>query len=264
MSITFVTISALADNYIWLLHDGVSAVVIDPGDAVPVIDELEKRKLKLTAIFVTHHHWDHTRGITGLLAVFPDASVYGPRNEDIPHRTCALSEGDIVELSSPRISLSVLDVPGHTSGHIAYLSDNSLFCGDTLFSGGCGRVFDGSFEDLHKSLCKIAELPGLTLIYCAHEYTLENLKFAQWIEPDNYFIKNRIKQCQKHTSHNIPTMPSLLITEMACNPFLRTNIPSVIAKAEQYAGKKLTTSSQVFSVLRTWRDTHFDRLKLYS
>ncbi|CAA6827119.1 MAG: Hydroxyacylglutathione hydrolase (EC [uncultured Thiotrichaceae bacterium] len=258
MSVTITAIPAFSDNYFWLLHDAQHAVIVDPGDAQPVLEMLEKKQLTLTAILITHHHWDHTNGIEKLIENYPDIPVYGPAKENIPCKTHALGDSDIVHISKPTLKLSVMDVPGHTAGHIAYLQGHNLFCGDTLFASGCGRVFDGTLEDLHNSLQKIAALPSTTIIYCAHEYTIDNLGFAQWVEPDNEDINARIEACHQLLDNNQATVPTQLSVEKLCNPFIRTHLPHVIAQAEGQVKHSLENASEVFAALRTWKDTHYD------
>lgn len=258
MSVSITAIPAFSDNYFWLLHDTQHAAIVDPGDAEPVLAMLEKKQLTLTAILITHHHWDHTNGIQKLIDIYPDIPVYGPAKEHILHRTHALAEGDKVELAAPVITLSVMDVPGHTAGHIAYLQDGNLFCGDTLFASGCGRVFDGSHEELHHSLQKIAALPASTTIYCAHEYTLDNLGFAKWVEPENPDIDARIDECHQLLDNDLATVPTQLAIEKKCNPFIRTHLPHVIAQAEQHTQSTLPNQGAVFTALRTWKDTYYD------
>lgn len=253
-------ISAFSDNYIWLLESFSTTAValVDPGDGQAALNHLRKHHLDLDAILITHHHSDHIGGNLLLKEAFPDVTIYGPANEKIPAIDVALKEGDTVMLADMEVKLDVLDVPGHTAGHIAYLVENKLFCGDTLFCGGCGRVFDGTFEDLAASLRRIGTLPDDIGIYCAHEYTLDNLGFAQWVEPDNQVLKDRIRDCQIDRDANVPTVPSGLYEELACNPFMRTEEPVVIAAAEKWAGKTLATPTEVFTALRQWKDQDYD------
>ena len=169
-----------------------------------------------------------------------------------------MGDGDFVELFGGTGTLRVLAVPGHTASHIAFMGGGFLFCGDTLFAAGCGRVFDGTFEDLAASLRRIAALPGDTLVYCAHEYTLANLGFAQWVEPGSVAVAERIEACRGLRQAGQPTVPSLLQVELATNPFLRTAVPTVVAAAERYAGKRLRDETEVFSALRRWKDREYD------
>jgi hydroxyacylglutathione hydrolase len=253
-------IPAFDDNYIWLLNRSGSpdAVVVDPGDEAPVMDHLSSRGLKLAAILVTHHHWDHTGGIEALAAAYPEVAVYGPRDRRIADITHPVGEKDRVSLLDGSMQLSVLEVPGHTASHIAYHGDGVLFCGDTLFAAGCGRVFDGTFGQLAASLARLATLPKDTRIYCAHEYTLANLGFARWVEPENPALRERLLESQRLRAAGQPTVPSLLSSELATNPFLRTTEPTVIAAAEARAGRRLASSSEVFTALRRWKDADYD------
>ncbi|NCA70313.1 MAG: hydroxyacylglutathione hydrolase [Sphingobacteriia bacterium] len=252
-------ISAFDDNYIWLLTEaGAPAVVVDPGDADPVLAHLRAEGRPLGAVLITHHHGDHTGGVSELREAFPDLRVYGPRDRRIPEVTDAVGEGDQVCPAGLGSVFRVMAVPGHTSTHIAYLGAGALFCGDTLFAGGCGRVFDGTFEQLAGSLDRIAALPGETLVYCAHEYTLANLGFARWVEPERPALTARIAAEQARRAQGRPTVPSRLDLECATNPFLRTRVPAVIHAAECFTGQTLTPGAEVFKALRVWKDTRYD------
>jgi len=258
--VTVTPIPAFDDNYIWCLTgaDTGYAVVVDPGDDDPVRDYLEQNGLKLAAILVTHKHGDHTGGIRELLADWPGIPVYGPENEPIAMLTRRVGEGDHIEIPEIDATFEVLDVPGHTEGHVAYLCGDRLFCGDTLFAAGCGRVFSGTHEQLHASLSKIAALPPQTRLYCAHEYTLDNLGFAEWVEPDSEAIRRRIERERAVRACNEPTVPSLLSDELETNPFLRSQVPQVIAAAERHAGRPLSQAAEVFTAIRTWKDRDYD------
>lgn len=252
-------IPAFNDNYIWLLHNGQSAAVVDPGDANPVLQTLKKLNLDLCAILVTHHHHDHVGGIADLVATFPQAVVYGPAQESIPHRQHALAEGDEVDLDPLAIRLQVLDIPGHTAGHIAYFGHNSpeapiLFCGDTLFSGGCGRLFEGTPAQMLESLEKLSALPANTLVCAAHEYTLSNLVWALDVEPDNPQLHDYYQQAGDLRAANTPTLPSILARELQINPFLRTHIPTVQLNAAKQSGRKAHNRIDVFAQLREWKN----------
>ena len=253
-------ISAFDDNYIWLLTEPGSqnCVVVDPGDEDPVLEILRQRQLNLTGILVTHKHYDHIGGIDGLKAVYPHAVVFGPGNEKISQVEHMLSNGDQVELPGLNLSFEVLAVPGHTEGHLAYYGHNALFCGDTLFAGGCGRVFSGTFKQLSASLEKISQLPEETLVYCAHEYTDANLGFALWVEPDNQVLLQRISDVQATLEKGYPTVPSTLEEELETNPFLRVAEKHVLAAAERWAGHSLKNKAAVFTALRQWKDRDYD------
>ena len=248
--LTIVPVPAFDDNYIWLLRNPGSrvAAVVDPGDEEPVLEYLRTQGMELGAILITHRHWDHTGGVQDLLSQFPEIPVFGPAGESIPTVTHALREGDSVSVTGMDAALKVLDVPGHTAGHIAYYGEDALFCGDTLFAAGCGRVFDGTAADLYRSLMRIAALPPTTRIYCAHEYTLDNLGFAKWVEPENPALLGREKQDRASRASDRPTVPSLLGLELETNPFLRTHVPQVIKAAEAYAGRPLQTGAEVFAM----------------
>ena len=248
-------VHAFEDNYIWLIGcQGSSRVaIVDPGDADPVIHALEREGLQPIAILITHHHGDHTGGIEDLLARYP-MPVYGPATERIPHLSHPLHEGQTVELSDCHLSLHVLDTPGHTRGHICYVGHGALFCGDTLFAAGCGRLFEGSAEQMYTSLEKIRALPDDTLVYCAHEYTEANLGFAHIAEADNAQIKARLDEVRHLRRHGQDTVPSLLGREKQTNPFLRSHIPGLQQAAEAWIGHRLAGPAEVFATVRRWKD----------
>jgi hydroxyacylglutathione hydrolase len=252
-----VALPAFADNYIWMLHDGLEALVVDPGEATTVLGALRSRHLTLSRILVTHHHMDHVGGIADLRSVLL-GEVQGPATESIPGPFQPMRGGDQAIWHSARID--VMDVPGHTAGHVAYVvntddaSPPMLFCGDTLFSGGCGRVFEGTAEQMYHSLTRLAALPDETLVCCAHEYTLANLRFALAVEPDNAELIHYHKHCARRRAAGEPTLPSTLATERQINPFLRCDQPAVIATAQQ-RGATGSDPAQVFAVLRQWKNT---------
>ncbi|NOY66108.1 MAG: hydroxyacylglutathione hydrolase [Gammaproteobacteria bacterium] len=249
-------IPAFNDNYIWLIHkeNNKNIVIVDPGDAKPVLETIRQHQYQPVAILITHHHSDHVGGINQLKARY-DIPVYGPANENIAAITHPLKEGDNVTITELDLTLQVLDVPGHTRGHIAYYSNNMLFCGDTLFTGGCGGLFEGTAEQMHHSLNKIAALPDETQIYCAHEYTLDNLNFARVVEPENKALLQRIKDTQAKRKLNKATVPAKLALEKDTNPFLRCDVPDVIQAAEQFALKRLKSGTETFATVRHWKDT---------
>jgi len=256
---TIIPIPAFTDNYIWLLREGRNAAVVDPGDAEPVQAYLDREQLVLTAIINTHHHGDHVGGNAALLARCP-VPVFGPARESIPGCTRALAEGDAITVPGIGLLLSVLDVPGHTAGHIAYVGNDGgdgvpvAFVGDTLFAGGCGRLFEGTPAQMANSLGKIAALPGDTRAYCAHEYTLANLRFALAVEPGNAALRQRQERDQAKRDRGLPTVPSSIADERATNPFLRAAEPAVFAAAEARAGRKLADAVDAFATLREWKN----------
>jgi hydroxyacylglutathione hydrolase len=255
-------IPAFDDNYIWLLRDDASgddrATVVDPGDAAPVITRLRAEGLSLGTILLTHHHEDHQGGVEQLLSVWPQAQVAAPRDTRIRRATQLVGEGDRLVPPGLAGGFEVMAVPGHTATHVAYAGPGVLFCGDTLFAAGCGRVFDGTFAQLAASLRRISALPAETLCYCAHEYTLANLGFAQWVEPDSAALASRVVDATRMRAQGDPTVPSALSLELATNPFLRTHEPAVIAAAQQFAGRRLTDDTAVFTALRRWKDQRYD------
>ena len=248
-----VPIPAFDDNYLWLLVRGKHALVVDPGDAAPVLDYLMAHALELCAILCTHHHADHVGGIKTLLKKFP-VPVYGPAHETIPGRTQAVSQDDLVKIPKMELTFRVFDVPGHTAGHVAYYGAERLFCGDTLFACGCGRVFEGTPAMMYASIAKLTALPDATLMYCAHEYTLDNIRFARKVEPDNPDLIQRERDDRNSRAHQQPTVPSTLGLEKRTNPFMRSLVPSVIQAAEHYAGHALPEPAQVFGTVRGWKD----------
>ncbi len=247
-------IPAFTDNYIWVIENNGHCAVVDPGTATPVLDALAAQKLNLVAIILTHHHADHTGGVKKLRCEY-NVPVYGPSHEATQWVTHALQEGDEISIHELGVQFSVLDVPGHTSGHIAYYDAESLFIGDTLFAGGCGRLFEGTAAQMHHSLSKLLQLKETTKIYCAHEYTSSNLKFALAVEPNNQDLLQRIDEVQKLREQQLPTIPSLLSEEKLTNPFLRCGEPSVRQAAETYAGQTLQDPVHIFSAIRKWKDS---------
>lgn len=196
------------------------AVVVDPGDALPVLAMLQERQLALDAILITHHHHDHIDGVAALLASYP-AVVHAPRHEAFPFPHQAVQEGDVVQLPGLKTQFQVMDTPGHTLGHVVYYGANRLFCGDTLFGCGCGRLFEGTCQQLHHSLQRLAALPAATEVYCAHEYTLHNIRFARMIDPDNPALADREAETVQRAQQRCPSLPSTIALELATNPFLR-------------------------------------------
>lgn len=244
---------AFEDNYIWLLRLGSRVVAVDPGDEKPVLDYLAAEGASLAAILVTHHHGDHTGGIEGLLAHGP-VPVYGPADEPIGGLTHPLREGDAVDLPGLPAALRVLAVPGHTRGHLAYYGNGALFCGDTLFGCGCGRLFEGTAEQMYASLGRIAALPSQTLVYCAHEYTQSNIRFALAVEPGNAKLIERAGRVARLRAENRPTVPFALADELGTNPFLRCDREEVAEAARRHCGRALQGPVEVFAALREWKN----------
>lgn len=253
-------IPAFDDNYIWLLRrpDQDHCAVVDPGDAEPVLERLRRDRLRLDSVLITHHHGDHIGGLQALGRAWPDAEVFGPADRRISGLTRVVGDGDHLRLRGLGLELEVLAVPGHTSTHIAYLGGGDLFCGDTLFAAGCGRVFDGTFVDLAASLRRLAALAPETRCYCAHEYTLANLGFARWVEPESALVAAAIEAAERRRSAGQPTVPTSLAEEFKVNPFLRTAEPSVIEAAERFSGARLSGPTEVFTALRRWKDERYD------
>ena len=256
-------IPAFDDNYIWCIHDGKSALVVDPGDSAPVEDYLLQQNLALKAILVTHHHADHTGGILNLLRSFgTDIPVYGPANTDIPGRTIIAKEDDTIEIAAPSIRFTVFEVPGHTLTHIAYFAklqadmlEPILLCGDTLFASGCGRLFEGTPTQMTASLAKFAALPKNTLVYCTHEYTMSNIRFALAVEPNNANLISWSEKAQALRAQNLPTLPTTIGQELQVNPFMRCDQTDVIAMAKEVSGQdNLPTPAHVLAVVRAWKD----------
>ena len=248
-----VGVPAFNDNYIWMLRKGSRVAVVDPGDAGPVIRAVQGRGCTLAAILATHHHPDHVGGVAELLA-WQSVPVFGPASESIPVVDRPLGHGDRVRLSELDEDFEVIDVGGHTLGHIAYRSGNAVFAGDTLFAGGCGRIFEGTPEQMWKSLSRLAALPPRTQVYCAHEYTASNLRFARVVEPDNEELERRMEEVDRLRSEGRPTVPTTIGLELQTNPFLRVREPAVIAAAEGFRGHALGGDVEVFAALREWKN----------
>lgn len=250
-----IPIPAFSDNYIWLLHDGHEALVVDPGDASPALEVLRSLSLKLQAILVTHHHPDHTAGVASLREA-TGARVFGPAREIMPEPLTRLVHAQQLNLLG--LTFEVIDVPGHTSGHIAYYCADMapqplLFCGDTLFSGGCGRLFEGTPDQMLASLDTLAALPPATLVCCTHEYTLSNLKFAQAVDPHNQALIDYTVTASALRARHQPTLPSNIGLERQINPFLRTREPALIDAAQRFDAS-VKGEVGIFAALRQWKN----------
>ncbi|UCH53652.1 MAG: hydroxyacylglutathione hydrolase [Pseudomonadota bacterium] len=248
-------VPAFKDNYIWLIRGTApnKVAVVDPGDAEPVLAFCATHGLEPGAILCTHHHHDHVGGIEDLHARFR-LPVYGPTAERIPACSHPVSGDDVVDLPGLGLMFRVLAVPGHTRGHIAYYGHGLLFCGDTLFSAGCGRLFEGTAEQMHSSLGKLLALPPDTAVYCAHEYTADGLRFAAAVEPQNSDVRAHQRQVATWRAMNRPSLPSTIGLERRINPFLRCDQPDVRAAATRIAGQPLDSEASVFAVIRRWKD----------
>lgn len=246
-------VPAFSDNYLWVIEGDGKAAVVDPGDAAPVEAFLAARKLTLACILATHHHGDHVGGLAALKSHW-GCPAYGPAREDIAGLDRRLAGGDRFPVPGLGIELSVMDVPGHTAGHIAFAGNGVVFCGDTLFACGCGRLFEGTPRQMADSLAALARLPAQTKVYCAHEYTLSNIRFAQAVEPGNARLAARRGREQERRDRGEATVPSTLAEELATNPFLRCEVPEVVASASARAGRALRDPVEVFATLREWKN----------
>lgn len=252
--VEIIQLPAFTDNYVWLLREGDRTVVVDPGDAAPVERYLQHHALTLTAILVTHHHHDHIDGIPALLARGA-VPVYGPARAEMPFVTHPVHGGERLEFPGLSVAFEVISTAGHTRDQVAYYGPGHVFCGDALFTFGCGRLFEGTAAEAHASLGRLARLPADTRIHCAHEYTANNLPFAETIEPDNPDLQARARRDRERIAAGQPTVPSTLAEELASNPFLRCQSPQVVAAATRHAGHALDSDEAVFATLRAWRNT---------
>jgi len=246
-------VRAFQDNYVWTLRLGNNATVVDPGEAGPVLAYLRAHKLNLTAILNTHHHADHVGGNAELLEHYP-VPVYGPYDDRIPTVSDRVREGDKFMLPGFAVEFQVFEIPAHTRTHIAFYGGGMLFCGDTLFACGCGRLFEGTPAQMHASLAKLAQLPGTARVYCGHEYTLSNIKFARAVEADNAELAAWEKTAAAMRAKDEPTLPSTLERELRANPFMRCDQPGVVAAASRHAGRPLADPVSVLGALREWKN----------
>jgi hydroxyacylglutathione hydrolase len=251
-------IPAFADNYIWMIRSGSdpkAVAVVDPGDSRPVLAALAHEGLRLAAVLATHHHADHIGGLAELVAR-TGAEAFGPARERMPAAVTPVGGGSRVRLAAMGLEFEVHDVPGHTAGHIAYVGHGALFCGDTLFSAGCGRLFEGTAEQMLASLDALAALPDETRVYCGHEYTVANLRFATDVEAGNSDIMDYVKWATAVRAGGRPTLPSTIGLEKRVNPFLRSRNEDVKSSAERHAGRSLPSPVAVFGEVRRWKDAY--------
>jgi hydroxyacylglutathione hydrolase len=253
-----IPVPAFTDNYIWIVCKDGHAIVVDPGESAPVEAVLNQHGLTLDAILLTHHHGDHVGGVLALQQR-TNAPVYGPATESLPACDHPMRDGDTVQLPRVGLSLRVLDIPGHTAGHIAFFGQMDtgkpvVFCGDTLFAAGCGRLFEGSPSQMVTSLGKLSALPSDTLVCCGHEYTLANLRWALQVEPNNTALQQRWEAASQLREAGVPTLPSTIGAELSTNPFFRTSQVAVTDAASRHAGKRLDDTVAVFTSLREWKN----------
>lgn len=255
MKLQINAIPAYNDNYIWIVHDDKNALVVDPGLAQPVEDYLNKHQLRLNTIIITHHHWDHINGVDELEKKW-SCQVYGPKDDRIPFTVKVVQEGDTVDDFDLGFHLNVIETPGHTLSHVCYYNEELLFCGDTLFSMGCGKMFEGSADQFMSSLTKLKQLKPDTTIYCTHEYTLSNIDFAIFLEPENAEIKLKKAASLKLRSKNKPTIPVTLSDELKINPFLRTHDALFVAYLNQRFNINIDNEVNCFAYLRSEKDNY--------
>lgn len=253
-NVSITPIPAFTDNYIWCIHNQDYAVVVDPGDANPVIEYCQRHQLTLIGILITHHHHDHTGGILSLHSAYVDIPVIGPVNDKIKGLTKQVKEGAVVSFPRLSVNFSVFEVPGHTLDHIAFVGHGGVFCGDTLFSAGCGRMFEGTPEQFTRSLTKLSRLADTTKVYCTHEYTLANVTFARHLDVDNNDLAEYQVWAQTQREQNLPTLPTTIETQKAINPFLRCHVPALHAVLEKKSEQTLPDAVAVFAQMRRWKD----------
>lgn len=253
--ITVYPIPAFTDNYLWCIHNNTHAYVVDPGDATPVIRYLSENGLILKGILITHHHADHIGGVKELVIQYPGIVVYGPVSNRIPHITHEVKEGDSFSIADLDIDIKVMEVPGHTNEHIAYYCDLGLFCGDTMFSAGCGRLFEGTPEQMYHNFERYRALPAKTKVYCTHEYTLANLEFALAVLPDSESLQEYQSWAKAQRTANTPTLPTSIEQEIRINPFMNSASVDIKKSVEQHFAQEFNNEVAVFSGLRRWKDT---------
>ena len=254
-----IPISAFKDNYIWLLHNDMQAIVVDPGDATPVLATLNRLNLQLHSILITHHHHDHIGGVEALMQTFPSVQVYAPSQEKYHFKHMPVSEPHTIQFDdfyhhNQPLIFSIIDLPGHTLGHIAYYADGILFCGDTLFGAGCGRLFEGTPEQMYASLQKLAGLASDTLVFCTHEYTLHNIHFALTLEPNNEALIARLANTQALRMNNQPSLPSNIHLELTTNPFLRCHTLGFQQAIQHSVALNATNPLAIFTAIRQMRN----------
>lgn len=253
MTIQIEAIKAFTDNYIWAVHDGRHCVIVDPGEATGTLGFLDRHQLRLCGLLLTHHHHDHVGGVDEIRAVH-SAPAWGSDDPRMPGDLRVVGEGDSVAIEELDLAFGVLETPGHTTSHIAFHGHGLLFCGDTLFSAGCGRLFEGTPAQMQDSIDKLAALPDGTRVYCAHEYTESNCSFARSVEPDNEALTERCKRVSELRRRDRITLPSTIGEEKAINPFMRTREPAVIAAARRREPGRGDSPQAVFGVIRRWKD----------
>lgn len=256
MSYRIVGLPAFQDNYIWMvIHPkNQHAIVVDPGESAIVLETLQREGLTLEAILVTHHHYDHTAGIAEIIKAFP-VPVYGPKEDNIPTVDHKMNRNDTLKLPKMELSFQAISIPAHTLGHIAFYGNGWLFCGDTLFSGGCGRLFEGTAAQMFQSLQRLAALPKSTEVYCGHEYTLDNIKFALTVEPNNQETIKYQNYVISRRNKNLPSLPSTIEQELKINPFLRCNCSEIRQSIATHFRSKYDQNEAVFTHLRKWKDS---------
>lgn len=258
-NLDIIALNALRDNYIWTIRqkDSGQCVVVDPGEASVVLDFLKTHDYRLVAVLITHHHWDHTGGVVTLTSQFPDLQVYGPALEPVDGMSTALNDQDSVNIEPMGLNFKTLHVPGHTLGHIALYGHGIVFTGDTLFTGGCGKIFEGTKDQMFNSLNTLTQLSDETMVYCGHEYTEQNLRFALAVEPNNPDVIARMDEVRQLRSENLPTVPATLAYEKKTNPFLRTREESVIKAVQTQFGNEINNEVDVLFALRQWKNSTF-------